>query len=278
MSDPAAPVRARGGANAQAASTAATAAAAAVAAAAGGAAAAAAKPAYGVSAELAAIAKDADPNLGPPIVRALAISRRQLSMPRAYVKNLEAADIATGKLEAIWPTLGDHDRADFRRLAGFLFIELVVVDPTLDPTSGPYDASSLAAALRELMELCATPYRPATPAAAAAMALPAAASTAMVPYDPSATAAAIGAAMATALGAAFAGLPPPSVDVGAEACHMRVERVLVGNLDANDAAPDRALGHGHAVLRHSGREGAGGAKGVAAGRVVLEEDGAPSAH
>ena len=33
---------------------------------------------------------------------------------------------------------------------------------------------------------------------------------------------------------------------------LRVERVLVGDLDANDAAPDRALGHGNAVLRHSG--------------------------
>ena len=217
VSDPAAPGRARGRANAQAASTAATAAASA----------AAAKPAYGVSAELAAIAKDADPNLGPLIVRALAISRKQASMPRAYVKNLEAADDALGTMEAIWPTLGDHDRADFRRLSGLLFAELVVVDPTLDPTSGPYDASSLAAALRELMELCVTPYRPATPAAAAAMALPAAASTAMVPYDydPSATAAAIGAAMATALGAAFAGMPPPS-----KPAERKVEKLTAGQM------------------------------------------------
>jgi hypothetical protein len=224
-SGPEAPEGAAGGANALASPAAAPAAKPAVAAAAGKAAVAAGQPAYGVSAELAAIAKDADPNLGLPIVQALAISRKQPSMPRTYVKNLEAADTVTGRLEAIWPTLSNPDRADFRRLAGFLFIELVAVDPTLDPTSGPYDASSLAAALRELMELCAAPYRAATPVAAAATAHPAAASTALVPYDPSAAAAAIGAAMATALGAAFAGLPSSS-----KPTDRKVEKLTAGQM------------------------------------------------
>ena len=236
VSEPAATATVAGVANAQAATGAATAATAAVAAAAGGAAAAARRSAYGVSAELAAIAKDADPNLGQPIVQALAIARRQPSMPRTFVKNLEAADPVSGRLEAIWPTLGNPDRTEFRRLAGFLFIELVAVDPALDPTSGPFDASSLAAALRELMELCAAPYRPATPGAAAAMAPPAAASTAMVPYDPSAAAAAIGAALATALGTALSGLPSSS-----KPAEGKVEKLTAGQvyeyLDKFNARP-----------------------------------------
>jgi len=170
----------------------------------------AAKPAYGVSAELAAIATEADPNLGLPIVQALAISRKQRSLARAYVKILEAPDVANGAWEAIGPALSNPDPTEFRRLAGLLFAELVVVNPTLDPASGHYDATSLAAALRELIWMCATPHRPAVLSPAVATAPPAAAPTAMVPHDPSATAAAIGAAMATALGAAFSGMPPPS--------------------------------------------------------------------
>jgi hypothetical protein len=90
----------------------------------------------------------------------------------------------------------------------------MVVDPTLDPGSGTYSVASLAAALRELIELCATPHRPATPSVAAAVGAPAAGPTAMVPYDPAAAAAAIGTALASALGASFAsvvaGLPPSS--------------------------------------------------------------------
>jgi len=202
----------------QPASTPATAAAAAATTAAAGAAAAtpaaAPKPVYGVSAELAAIALEADPTLGPLIVQALATSRRQPSMSRAFMKNVEAEDDAAKTMEAIWPTLGDYDRTHFRRLAGLLFAELVVVDPTLDPVSGTYSAASLAAALRELIELCATPHRPATPSVAAALGAPAAGPTAMVPYDPAAAAAAMGTALASALGASFAsvvaGLPPSS--------------------------------------------------------------------
>eukprot|EP00900_Chrysochromulina_parva_P012120 jgi/Chrpa1/20909/Chrysochromulina_OHIO_Genome00025494-RA len=111
----------------------------------------AAKPAYGVSAELAAIATEADPNLGLPIVQALAISRKQRSLARAYVKILEAPDVANGAWEAIGPALSNPDPIEFRRLAGLLFAELAVVNPTLDPASGHYDATSLAAALRELI-------------------------------------------------------------------------------------------------------------------------------
>jgi hypothetical protein len=169
---------------------------------------------YGVSAELAVIAAEADPTLGPLIVQALATSRRQLSMSRAFMKNVEAEDDATKTMEAIWPSLGDYDRTTFRRLAALLFAELMVVDPTLDPGSGTYSVASLAAALRELIELCATPHRPATPSVVAALGAPAAGPSAMVPYDPAAAAAAMGTALANALGASFAsvvsGLPPSS--------------------------------------------------------------------
>jgi hypothetical protein len=175
--------------------------------------AAARTPVYGASAELAAIATEADPTLGPLIVQALATSRRQPSMSRAFMKNVEAEDVATKTMEAIGPSLGEHDRAKFRWLAGLLFAELVVVDPSLEPDVGPYSAASLTAALRELLELCSAPYRPATPSLAAALGTPAAAPTAMVPYDPAAAAAAMGMALATALGpslaAAVSGLPPP---------------------------------------------------------------------
>ena len=102
----------------QAAFTPATAAAAAATTAAAGAAAAAPaaarKPVYGVSAELAAIALEADPTLGPLIVQALATSRKQPSMTRAFMKNVEAEDDAAKTMEAIWPTLGDHDRTKFQ--------------------------------------------------------------------------------------------------------------------------------------------------------------------
>jgi len=195
------------------ATAAAAAAPAAVAAATVAAPAAARTPVYGASAELAAIATEADPTLGPLIVQALATSRRQPSMSRAFMKNVEAEDVATKTMEAIGPSLGEHDRARFRWLAGLLFAELAVVDPSLEPGVGPYSAASLTAALRELLELCSAPYRPATPSMAAALGTPAAAPTAMVPYDPAAAAAAMGMALATALGpslaAAVSGLPPP---------------------------------------------------------------------
>ena len=168
---------------------------------------------FGVSAELAAIAQDADPVLGPRIVRALAESRRVPSMQRAYVRHLEVA--TTGQtIEALGPALNDPDRTRFRELAGLLVEELALVDGTLDPQAGFYDVPSLVAALRELMELCATAHRATTPSPAVAKAPPATASSAMVAYDPGAAAAAIGTAMANALssslGAALVGLPSQS--------------------------------------------------------------------
>ena len=72
---------------------------------------------FGVSAELAAIAQEADPVLGPRIVRALAESRRVPSMQRAYVRHLEVATIGQ-TLEALGPALNDPDRTRFRELAG----------------------------------------------------------------------------------------------------------------------------------------------------------------
>ena len=228
--------------------TAAAAAPAAVAAAAAGATPAAApQPVYGVSAELAAIAAEADPTLGPLIVQALATSRKQPSMSRAFMKNVEAEDDAAKTMEAIWPTLGVHDRTEFRRLAGLLFAELVVVDPTLDPGSGTYSVASLTAALRELMELCATPHRPATPSVAAALGAPAAGPTAMVPYDPAAAAAAMGTALANALGASFAsvvsGLPPSSKPT-------EIKKLTAGQLFAYLDTFNRRLGAETRVAPH----------------------------
>ena len=196
-------------------------------------------PAYGVSAELAAIAQDADPVLGPKIVRALAVSRQLPAMQRAYVRHLEVPTVGS-TLEALGPALADPDRTRFRQLAGLLVAELAQVDGTLDPGAGVHDVPSLVAALRELMELCATAHRAATPSPAVAMAPPAATSSAMVTYDPGAAAAAIGTAMANALGsslgAVFAGLPPP-----VKPAEKKGEKLTAGQmfayLDAFNARP-----------------------------------------
>ena len=197
------------------------------------------QPVYGVSAELAAIAHDADPVLGPRIVRALAVSRQLPAMQRAYVRHLEVPTVGS-TLEALGPALADPDRSRFRQLAGLLVAELAQVDKTLDPGAGVHDVPSLVAALRELMELCATAHRAATPSPAVAMAPPAATSSAMVTYDPGAAAAAIGTAMANALGsslgAALAGLPPPS-----KPAEKKGEKLTAGQmfelLDAFNARP-----------------------------------------
>ena len=199
-------------------------------------------PAYGVSAELAAIAQDADPVLGPRIVRALAVSRQLPAMQRAYMRHLEVPTVGPPPtLEALGPALTDPDRSRFRQLAGLLFGELAQVDGALDPNAGVYDVPSLVAALRELMELCATAHRAATPSPAVAVAPPAAASSALVAYDPGAAAAAIGTAMANALGsslgAVLAGLPPPS-----KPTEKKVEKLTAGQmfacLDAFNARPN----------------------------------------
>ena len=197
------------------------------------------QPVYGVSAELAAIAHDADPVLGPRIVRALAVPRQRQAMQRAYVRHLEVPT-AGSTLEALGPARTDPDRSRFRQLAGLLIAELAQVDGTLNPNAGVYDVPSLVAALRELMELCATAHRAATPCQAVAMAPPAAASSAMVAYDPGAAAAAIGTAMANALGsslgAVFAGLPPPL-----KPAEKKSEKLTAGQmfayLDAFNARP-----------------------------------------
>ena len=200
------------------------------------------QPVYGVSAELAAIAHDADPVLGPRIVRALAVSRQVPAMQRAYMRHLEVPTVGPPPtLEALGPALTDPDRSRFRQLAGLLFAELAQVDGALNPNAGVYDVPSLVAALRELMELCATAHRAATPSPAVAVAPPAAASSAMVAYDPGAAAAAIGTAMANALGsslgAVFAGLPPPS-----KPSEKKVEKLSAGQmfacLDAFNARPN----------------------------------------
>lgn len=118
-------------------------------------------PTPGVSEELAAIGVAANPVLGPRILQALAQARHQCPLQRSYVKNLEVQDIAAGagvytRIRAVMGE-GQADRAEFRRLAGLLFLELMAEDSAFDPHSGEHDAFSMMGALRELLELCAVP-------------------------------------------------------------------------------------------------------------------------
>ena len=120
-------------------------------------------PTPSVSEELAAIGVAANPVLGPRILQALAQARHQCPLQRSYVKNLEVQDIAAGadvyaRIRAVMGE-GQADRAEFRRLAGLLFLELMAEDSAFDSHSGEHDAFSMMGALRELLELCAVPPR-----------------------------------------------------------------------------------------------------------------------
>ena len=60
-------------------------------------------------------------------------------LQRSYVKNLEVQDIAAGagvytRIRAVMGE-GQADRAEFRRLAGLLFLELVAEDSAFDPSA-----------------------------------------------------------------------------------------------------------------------------------------------
>ena len=111
-----------------------------------------------------AIAEEADATIGPMIVEALARTRAQGPLSRAYVKNVEVK-VGGGSpptFEPMWPVLGPNpaDLTKFRTLAGWLFAELVVEQPAFDPHAGELDAHAMLAALRELLVLCSAPYRP----------------------------------------------------------------------------------------------------------------------
>ena len=110
-----------------------------------------------VTDELAAIAASADSVLGPKLVTAIAKSRSQMPLQRAYVKNLEVLDPDVGKWLRLRAHLGEDSAAveNFRRLGGLLVLELVAEDSELDFQNGLHDPRSLLAALRELLELCA---------------------------------------------------------------------------------------------------------------------------
>lgn len=129
----------------------------------GGGSAPAVTPAPKVADDLAAIALEADAVVGPLLVGAISTARNQRPLQRSYVKNLEA-ETSPGKYEPLRPVLGDSlgQLAEFRRLAGFLFIELSAVDASLDHRNGQYDTPRLLAALRELLEMSALPpsYKP----------------------------------------------------------------------------------------------------------------------
>jgi len=109
-----------------------------------------------VAEDLAAIAEGADGVLGPRLVNAISIARNLRPLQRSVVKNLEV-ETSPGTFEPLRPALGDSagQLAEFRRLAGLLFVELSAVDPSLDPRKGQHDAPHLLAALRELLEMCA---------------------------------------------------------------------------------------------------------------------------
>ena len=197
-----------------------------------------AAPIPGVSDELAAIGVAANPELGPRILQAMAQARHQCPLQRSYVKNLEVKDVTAGadvyvRLRTVMGE-GQADLAEFRRLGGLLFLELVAEDAAFDPHGGVYDAHSLLGALRELLELCTVPSSGAPPITASPSGGASSAVTAMVPHDSGAAAAAIGAAMANALGAALSGLPPPSKQA---AERMSVTRIL-GLVEAFNQRPN----------------------------------------
>ena len=161
-----------------------------------------------VTDELAAIAASADSVLGPKLVTAIAKSRSQRPLQRAYVKNLEVLDPDAGKWLRLRAHLGEDNAAveNFRRLGGLLVLELVAEDSELDWQNGLHDPRSLLAALRELLELCA--FVPSTQVQSRVG--PSLSTGGGSDASLQAMASAIGASLGSALGSAH--LPPPPKD------------------------------------------------------------------
>lgn len=121
--------------------------------------------------ELLALAMSADETVGPLLVYALASSRDQVQLSRAYVKYLEVHDPTMGDAHRmvamgdVWTSTAGDKRAEFTRLCLLLLKELSHEDDELDPDDGTFSEQRLVTAIRELMLLCERPQpQPAGPA------------------------------------------------------------------------------------------------------------------
>ena len=186
-----------------------------------------------VSDELAAIAVAAHPVLGPKIVNALSAAKHPVRLERATVKFLEvhdAREAGRGAFRPLRPLMlgGSADQEAFRLLSAKLFADLAKYDEDFVPAEGSlYDAPTLLAALRELMELCEKPYH-----------FPLAVGGAPGPSAPSGSelAAAMAAAFGASLGTALDGRLPRAAAAEKKPEKMEL-RLVLEKVDAFNTRP-----------------------------------------